>query len=492
VLPQAYTLVSSIVIARALGADGLGQLTLISFTAATLGTLLTLGFPQSVVRHVAEAIGEGRHEALPQLYRWSWRWAWVAAAVAAGSVWLVALLGGEPRAAWLLAGVSSAGLVLHQVPSALLIGARRWRDSVIVGTSTGLVSLAVRILVLIDGGGVVGMLAIDAVTATVNVIFTSLLARRVVREISGKPAAEAELISRTIRYGLVASIGTVITWIVFRRSEIFFLQYFSTPEQIAIYSIPFSVVATLLFLPQAVTIVLAPTFATFFGAGEVERMREGYGRSLRVVTMITIVLTAYMIVVGPTAITLFYGDQFGPSGIVLRILLISFPVVPLMTLSIALFTGMGKQWFATAAITFAAVVNVTLNFVLISAFDATGAAISNSTAQIVGSLPLVFYARHVIGGIDWGGLVIPRTLLVASAAGACALPAVGLLHETVGLIAASAIFVVVFLALSRLLPVLVTSDARVLSERAGNRARGLPQALLRGVSGGAYRSSRTG
>ena len=492
VLPQTYTLVSSVFIARALGAEGLGQLTLITFTAATLGTLLTLGFPSSVVRHVAESIGEGRPESLAHLYRWAWRWAWAAAGVAAGSVWLVALLGAQPRAAWLLAGVASAGLVLHQVPSVLLIGARRWRDAIIVGTTTGLISLIVRIAVLLGGGGVVGMVAIDAVTAVVNVVLTGVLARRVVNELSGNPREEPALIRRTVRYGLIASISTVITWIVFRRSEVFFLEYFSTPEQIAIYSIPFSVVATLLFLPQAISGVLAPTFATFFGAGELDRMKEGYGRALRVVTMITIVLTSYMMVVGPTVITLFYGAEFDESGIVLRILLISFPIVPLMTLSIALFTGMGKQWFPTAVIAVAAVVNLTLDFVLIAAFDATGAAIANSTSQIVGSVPLILYARYVTGGIDWGGLVIPRVIVVSSLAAACAFPVLAALGSFPGVVAASLVFTVVFLVLARLVPVLLPADAGLLSERAGARVRGVPRALFNGMSGRPYRTASRG
>ena len=492
VLPQAYTLLSSIFIARALGVNGLGQLTLISFTAATLGTLLPLGFPHAVMRHVAEAVGEGRHEGLPQLYRWAWRWAWIAALVAAISLWLIALLGGDPKAAWLLAGVSSAGLVLHQAPSALLMGARRWRDAVVVGTSTGLVSLVIRIVVLLDGGGIVAMIAIDAATASLNVVLTSMLARRVIREIRGEPCEESELISKTIRYGLIASIGTVITWIVFRRSEVFFLQYFSTKDQIAIYSIPFSVVATLLFLPQAISLVLAPTFATFFGAGEIDRMREGFCRSLRVVTMITIILSSYMMVVGPTTVTLFYGSEFEESGIVLRILLISFPIVPLMTLSFALLTGMGKQWFKTGAIIVAAVVNLTLDFVLIAEFDAKGAAAANSISQIVASLPLIWYAHRVLGGIDWGRLVIPRVLVVSTIAGACAYPAVTVPHEVAGLVTATFIFGAAVLALARFVPVLGVDDARILSERVGGRARGIPRAILDGTSGGTYLSARRG
>lgn len=187
ILPQAYTLVASVVLARTLGADGLGQLTFITFAASTLGTLLTLGFPNSVVRHVAEAIGAGLADEVPALYRWAWRWAVVVALLAASCLWLVALAGRDPTAAWLLAGVSSAALVLHQVPSVLLIGARRWRDAMIVGTTTGLVSLVVRVVVLLNGGGIVSMVAIDAVVGSANVLLTAFLARRALGQLTGTP-----------------------------------------------------------------------------------------------------------------------------------------------------------------------------------------------------------------------------------------------------------------------------------------------------------------
>jgi O-antigen/teichoic acid export membrane protein len=492
ILPQTYTLVASVVLARMLGADGLGQLTFITFTASTLGTLLTLGFPNSVVRHVAEAVGAGHADEVPALYRWAWRWGLAVALLAASCLWLVALTGREPTAAWLLAGVSSAALVLHQAPSVLLIGARRWRDAMIVGTSTGLVSLIVRVVVLMNGGGIVSMVAIDAVFGLVNVLLTSLLARRALQQLSAQPRREPELIRRTIRFGLVASISVVITWVVFRRSEVFFLEYFSTPDQIAIYSIPFSLVATMLFLPQSISYVLAPTFATLFGAGEMDRMRDGFARSVRIVTLSTIVMTAYVIVVGPSAIRLFYGSEFEDSGTILRILLLSFPLVPLMTLSNGLLTSMGKQWFAAGAIAAAAAVNIGLDLVLINAFDAIGAAVANSSAQVVGSIPLVLYARREIGGLDLGGRVLPRALVVSAFASLLALPAVLVLHPLTAILVATAVFALAFLAAARVVPVLLPADAQLLSDRAGARARGLPRAVLQGVSGGRYVAARRG
>jgi O-antigen/teichoic acid export membrane protein len=221
-------------------------------------------------------------------------------------------------------------------------------------------------------------------------------------------------------------------------------------------------------------------------------MRDGFARSVRIVTLSTIVMTAYVIVVGPSAIRLFYGSEFEDSGTILRILLLSFPLVPLMTLSNGLLTSMGKQWFAAGAIAAAAAVNIGLDLVLINAFDAIGAAVANSSAQVVGSIPLVLYARREIGGLDLGGRVLPRALVVSAFASLLALPAVLVLHPLTAILVATAVFALAFLAAARVVPVLLAADAQLLSDRAGARARGLPRAVLQGVSGGRYVAARRG
>ena len=123
----------------------------------------------------------------------------------------------------------------------------------IVGTTTGFVSLVVRVLYCWRGGEIVAMIAIDAVFAHCE---------RRPHERAGSKSGPRAVVCAALRPGLadddrplraIASIGIVITWVVFQRSEVFFLQYYSTPEQIAIYSIPFTAVTALMLFPQAVS-----------------------------------------------------------------------------------------------------------------------------------------------------------------------------------------------------------------------------------------------
>jgi O-antigen/teichoic acid export membrane protein len=494
ILPQFYTTLTSIVTARILGADSIGQLTFIAFVTFTLGTALTLGLPNSLARHYASALGEGREGEIRALYRWSWRTAVVSGVIALAVLWGIGLSGSEPRAGWFFAGISGVGIVFHQMPSQVLTGMQRWRETVMPSIITGSVAVVAKIAILLAGSGIVGLLAIDAGVIAANVVITVLLARRALATLHGPALPAPALIRDTKRFAIASSINVLISWVVFRRSEVLFLNHYSTDQQIAIYSIAFSLIATLLWIPTSAAYVLRPAFATFHGAGEKDRISSSFGRSLRIVTPVTIVLTAYSFVIGPGAIRLLYGDAFVESGEILRILLLSFPLVPLMALSTAVLTGIGRQWFLTAATGFAAILNVLLDVVLISRFDAVGAAVANSVAQLAGAVPILIIAVVIVGGVDWGGWVFARVIAVSSVAGLAAAACVVELPLVAGLVVGTVAFALVLIVVARFVPLLERSDAMALVGHLGGRARGVPRSfvLALGGMGGAVAWRRQG
>src|SRR5439155_23205669 len=138
------------------------------------------------------------------------------------------------------------------------------------------------------------------------------------------------------------SLNVFVTLIVYQRTEVFFLAHFSTDTQVALYSIPFSIVTALLLLPRAIAGAVAPAFATLWGAGEMERIRSGFSRSIRIVLLIVIVLTLMAVTLMPAAIRLFYGPAFTGAGPVVVILCATLPFVPLSVLSASLLLAIGR------------------------------------------------------------------------------------------------------------------------------------------------------
>src|SRR5688500_16392570 len=213
-VPQLYTLVVSVVAARVLGPGTMGKQSYIAFFTLTLVSLATGGVNVSLLRYVGELSGRGRHGVVDALVRLAWRIELVLAV--AGSAVLVATgaVRAELRSAWSLAAVVAVAAILHSVPASVLYGLQRWRDAAIVGISTGALSTVATVVVLAAGGGIVGMFAVEAAFAVVNLAWTSRLARRAAPQPDSSDHLEAELRRAFRRYAQIVSVDVILTYVV--------------------------------------------------------------------------------------------------------------------------------------------------------------------------------------------------------------------------------------------------------------------------------------
>jgi O-antigen/teichoic acid export membrane protein len=415
VLPQLFVLVISIAAARFLGPDAMGRQSYIAFVSLAALTALSTGFAVALLRFVAEALGRGDAAAARGLARWIWRVGLVAAAVGFAALAVPAALGSEPQLAWVLAGLVAAGGILQSVPNAVLLGAQRWREATIVGVITTGVAVPGIVVVLALGGGISGIFAVEAATVAVNVVWTGWLAQRELRTMGTERALDPELRSRAARFAAVTTLGAVLTLVVWRRSEFFFLARFSSDAEIAIYSIAFAAATAIALLPERLATVMSPAFATLFGAGQTERLTSAFARSLRLLIIGALPLCALAAGAGPLAIEVIYGGAYSGSAPVLLILLVAVPLIPLFNVGGAVMAGVGDArapLFVGAA---AAVVNVALALALVPPFDAVGAGLANAGAQIVASVLMLALARRhpEIRRLQWRPGMITRSAIVS-------------------------------------------------------------------------------
>ena len=348
-IPQGYTLIVSIVAARFLGPDGMGRQSFIAFVSITTTSVLASSMYVAVMRFIGETAGRGRNELLPGLLWWAWRIEGIAALVGGGTLAVAAALGAWPRGAWAAAAVVSFAGILHSVPTAVLIGLQQFRRAAVVGLVTGLVGTGAVTIVLWQGGGITGMFATEAVVGMLNLLWTGTLARRslaaVERGVEREPdRADLHVLRRSVgRYALLSAIGLFLELIVGTRSEFFFLAHFSGNAQIAFYSIAYSAVAAMRLIPKALAGATAPAFATLYGAGAFDRIRSGYSRSLRLLLLVTLPLTAVGLSLGPELIEEVYGRNYaGADGPVL--------VQPYLTAGIRAVAGVAWHGRLAAAV----------------------------------------------------------------------------------------------------------------------------------------------
>ncbi|HUK94735.1 MAG TPA: polysaccharide biosynthesis C-terminal domain-containing protein [Gaiellaceae bacterium] len=479
-IPQGYTLVISIFAARFLGPDGMGRQSFIAFVSITLTALLSSAMYVAVMRTIGETAGRGHSELLPGLLWFAWCIEGVAALLGGALLAGAALLGATPEGAWAFAAVVTATAVLHTVPTAVLIGLQRFRQAATVGLVTGAVATPAVAIVLWQGGGITGMFATEAVIGVLNLLWTGTLARRSLREVES--GAEAEPIAaeqgllrrRVVRFAVLSSLGLFLELVVGTRIEFFFLNRYSNDAEIAFYSIAFSAVAALSLIPGALAGSTTPAFATLFGAGAFDRIHSGYSRSLRLLLIVALPLTAVAISLGPELINVVYGRDYEGAGTPVRILLVVFPVVALSSLSNALLAGLGRIRVPLIANGVAAVTDVGLALALVPSLDANGAAIANAAGGAVYALVVLVASARIAAPVTWRVGALARNAVAAAAGGLAAWGVLEWLGGVAGLLAGAAAMVAVYGVLAVLLRVLPGDDAAWLQET-------VPQPVVRRI-----------
>lgn len=478
-LPQLYALVSSAFVARYLGAAAVGQIALIGTVQMVVTMLVLLGFPSALARYVGELTGARRGGEARWLVGWGWRIALPGSLLGfcvlalAGTV-----LGAKPSSAWVLAGVSAAAAVLHTIPTAFLMGVQRWREARIIGLFTGVVSMIAKVVIVARGGGIPELFAVDAVINAVNLLGIWILARPSMR---GLPAAtpNPQLWRAVMRFSAIAAIGIALNLVVNQRIEVFFLAHFGSATDIARYSIPYSLISMLLWIPAALSLVFTPAVATLWGAGELSRIRAGFSRGMRLCVLVALVMLGAAVALGAPFLRLVYGGEFSDLHQVVSMLALSIPFVPLALLSTALLNGIGRLWGLTIIGIFAAAANVVLAFLLIPRFGPIGAAAANTSAQVIWAIPMLLYAQRVIGKADLRFRSLGRTVLAVALSTSFSLALTELVPLTVGVLVGSVAFLLAFVLSSIRLRALPVEDGVWFEGLVGDRFGGLPRAWSR-------------
>jgi O-antigen/teichoic acid export membrane protein len=175
--------------------------------------------------------------------------------------------------------------------------------------------------------------------------------------------------------------------------------------------------STLVLVPEALGAVLTPAVATLLGAGQMDRIRSGYARALRLVLLGSLPAVAVGLALGPELVTLLFGRGFRDSRIPLLILLAPFPLIPLMSTSFALIEGLGKVKFPLVAGVASAVLNVALDFALIPSYSTNGAAAANSIAQGISAVAILVYGVRLVGGVRWEVNPLARMAITSAVVG---------------------------------------------------------------------------
>jgi O-antigen/teichoic acid export membrane protein len=376
-------LACSVLLARGLAPEEYGRYSYVIWLVGLLSVVSNLGMPNAAVRYLGEygvsARGQRLYLGLVRLE------ALVAVTLASGVVvwgWFQgAHLPLACFAAMLLIPTSLGRLV-----GAAASGLQAYGTIALAQSICAFLQLALMAAALVAGGGLVGILSAVMV---VEVLRTLLLSHGVNRHLAavGQDAPrEAPEWRRVSRFAGVVFLLALLDAIVWEKSEVFFLERFSTLGAIAVYSLSYGLAYMVMQAPVAISNLLLPVFAAGQGAGSPDFVEKGYYCATKYLALAVVPLGVLAMVLAPQLIAVLYGPAYAGAVPALRLLLAIGTVATFnRPISSVLFSA-EKQNFVLGVTLALAALNLSCDLALIPGYGAVGAALANGITQLSGVL----------------------------------------------------------------------------------------------------------
>lgn len=373
ILTFIFTALATVLIARALGPEGKGVLTLVFLAQVILVAVLNMGIASS--NNYYSALGKYKLSGL-----------------AGNSFVLAGVIGVLVSAAFILflrfspfdlfTGVNLLYMyvVAAAVPfsllnlylSGILLGKLEIRQINLVGILASLVSL-VGVVPIYFLGLKQGILWLISLTIAVQVI-TSLLYMVVLRKLTEYSLRfDPQVFKATFVYGLKSHIANLSSFLHFKVDH-FIVGYFLGATQVGFYAIAVLFTDSLFFVPRATSGILFSQVASGTSASGAEFT----AKVCRHIVLISLILCLFFAMGANFMVKGFYGAPFLPAA---RPLLILLPGVFLMSFAGILssyVSGTGRVIFVTCGALATVIVNIALNLFLIPRMGIAGAALTST------------------------------------------------------------------------------------------------------------------
>jgi O-antigen/teichoic acid export membrane protein len=377
-------LVMSIILARGLGPELMGEYSYVTWATRMMEVLTILGFSSAAARYTAQAVGRGE----PALGR-AWIDFLMRRQVVATIVFVIAVIPvvlllapAQRRLLLVVAALSLVPRTVEGVYTNALYGAQRYDLTARASTVKMALQIAATVAALALTGDVAGVVIGVAVTTLISCAIQHRQVRSVyppTGTVDVPPPARREARGYLVSLGSIA----VLDAFVWNRSEVFFLGLHGTAVEIGFYSLGYGLATRMMVLPEVMVGALLPAFSALDGRNDRDRFRDVYRSALRYVALIGVPMTAVGTALAPAVFRLLYGEAFAAAAPLFQWFAIVGVIGAMRKVAWTALFAVGDCRYTFAATAVAAVANVGLAVALVPGFTTTGALVANGVAQAI-------------------------------------------------------------------------------------------------------------
>jgi O-antigen/teichoic acid export membrane protein len=395
---------AGIIVARWLGADGVGQLAVINVAVATIVQLGSFGLPSSNTYFIAQDQSHFRAAAVNSLIF----------ALGVGSVLALGLSAvASMRPDWFgfvspelihIAAVSIPFQLIGLIGLNILLAFGKLREFNLLdlaGQSFVLINAVLVLLILRQGLATLVTLN-TAASILVSVIIVLLLVISGRSLVQSRWRADIALLRRMIGYGLKFHIS-ILAGAIIIRADLLVVNHFRSAAEAGVYSVASQFALLLMLLPGVIATLLFPRVTSEQDArGETTCQVSRY-------TTFVMFLCCIAAVPFSLLLPLIYGAAFSDATFLLWILLPGVYLMGLESVLVQHFNALGLPraiplyWIATLAL------NLVLVFALVPRYGAYGAAIASSISYAM-IFALVALHFHTSTGRSFADVFVLRSV----------------------------------------------------------------------------------
>jgi len=374
-------LIASVPVARVMGPQVLGNYIYLVFITNIAQRLANVGIPATACKYIAEFLGAGQPGIAHQVYRTTFKHQVTIATVVTTIGLALVMLLSQPaeRVVSLLIVLSMWPSMVNNIPAQANVAAENLRANIPASFASFITYVALVTGTLVFGWGLMGLATATFVSRTVEALVRYLGVRHRLRGTPRVPLP-ADLSARMFTFSKQNLVLLGLGLIVWDRSELLLLKHFSDVTQVAFYSLAFSISNQLLMAPRAFSTSIGYTIFAQYGR-DWRRLESLMQNATRYVALIAFPMFLGMAAITEPLIRLVYGQRYLAVIPVLWVLSIFAIPRSFQSHSESLLQATETQGFMVRWLAVSAVVNLSLDFLLIPRYGALGAGIANGLAQ---------------------------------------------------------------------------------------------------------------
>ena len=246
-------------------------------------------------------------------------------------------------------------------------------------------------------------------TFTITSVLYYIVLRRQSKSIieyNNRPTIDPETRIRIKRHVLLVSFNILLGFIIFRQSEVAFLNYFGSKEDVAFYNIGFMLASGIMeLIPGAYVMILLPMVAGIYASNK-DNLPNTVKNSIRYLFMLTVPAVVFGIYFSSEIIHLVYGKDYSQAVKPFIFSLISAGIIVLAQSSISYLVSADRQRDLLKLLIITACINLILDYYLIKHYMLDGAIAANLIANCFYSIiVLSLTIRKLKAKLNYGALI---------------------------------------------------------------------------------------